>query len=175
MIPRQRQPSFVRRQPKRPDGPRTPRTCLVAGVLRLRRDERGQVTAFVAVLTAGLLLVAGLVFDGGTALAAKTRALDQAQEAARAGAQELSLAWVRGGAGPLLDPARAQAAAQASLAAAGATGTVSIAGDEVTVTVTSTTHTQLLHLAGVGEITVSATATARAEPGVTAPDPRRGP
>ncbi|WTW93451.1 hypothetical protein OG216_08715 [Streptomycetaceae bacterium NBC_01309] len=132
-------------------------------------------TAFVAVLAAGLLLVAGLVFDGGAALAAKTRALDQAQEAARAGAQELSLAWVRGGAGPLLDPARAHAAAQASLAAAGATGTVSVAGDEVTVTVTRTTRTQLLHLAGVGEIRVSATATARAEPGVTAPDPRSGP
>lgn len=142
---------------------------------RLGRDERGQVTAFVAALTAGLLLVAGLVFDGGTALATKTRALDQAQEAARAGAQELSLVWVREGAGPLLDPARAHAAAQTSLAAAGATGTVTVARDEVTVTVTRTTRTQLLHLAGVGEIRVSATATARAEPGVNAPDPRSGP
>ncbi|WP_436776783.1 TadE/TadG family type IV pilus assembly protein [Yinghuangia sp. YIM S09857] len=144
-------------------------------MLRLRRDERGQVTAFVAVLTAGLLLVAGLVFDGGTALAAKTRALDQAQEAARAGAQQLNPVWVHGGTGPLLDPVRARSAAQAWLAAASATGTVGVAGDEVTVTVTGTTRTHLLHLAGIGEITVSATATARAEPGVTRPDARSGP
>lgn len=154
---------------------RAGRARFAARLRRCGRDERGQVTAFVAALTAGLLLVAGLVFDGGAALAAKTRALDQAQEAARAGAQELSLAWVRGGAGPLLDPVRAHAAAQASLAAAGATGTVSVVGDEVTVTVTRTTRTHLLHLAGVGEIRVSASATARAEPGVTAPDPRSGP
>lgn len=144
-------------------------------LVRLRRDERGQITAFVAALVAGLLLVAGLVFDGGMALAAKTRALDEAQEAARAGAQELSAAWVRRHTGPLLDPARARAAAEAALAAAGATGVVTVAADEVTVTVTRTTRTQLLHLAGVAQITVSATATARAEPGVTAPDPRSGP
>ncbi|MDI2127137.1 pilus assembly protein TadG-related protein [Yinghuangia seranimata] len=142
---------------------------------RLRQDERGQITAFVAALMAGLLLVAGLVLDGGTALAAKTRALDEAQEAARSGAQALSPAWVRDHTGPLLDATRARAAAETALAAAGATGTVAVAGDEVTVTVTVTTRTQLLHLAGVHEITVSATATARAEPGVNTPDPRGAP
>jgi len=42
-----------------------------------------------------LILVAGLVLDGGLTLAARERALDKAQQAARAGAQAINLATYR--------------------------------------------------------------------------------
>jgi Flp pilus assembly protein TadG len=54
-----------------------------------RRDQRGQVTAFVVVFMVALIGFAGLVIDGGVALAAKRRAMNEAQGAARAGAQAL--------------------------------------------------------------------------------------
>ena len=68
------------------------------------RDERGRVTAFVVVITTACLLFAGLVLDGGLALAAKTKAIGQAQEAARAGAQALDLATYRANGKARLDP-----------------------------------------------------------------------
>jgi hypothetical protein len=40
-------------------------------VIGVGRDERGVVTAFVIVLTTALILVAGLVLDGGYTLAAR--------------------------------------------------------------------------------------------------------
>ena len=46
-----------------------------------RRDERGQVTAFVVIFMAVLVLFAGLVIDGGYTLAAKRRAMNEAQAA----------------------------------------------------------------------------------------------
>lgn len=122
---------------------------------RLTRDEHGRVTAFVVVLTSGCLFFAGLVFDGGLALAAKTRAIAHAQEAARAGAQELDLATYRATGMFRPDPGPAQAAAQRYLAAVGATGAVTITGNTVHVTVTATEPTQLLGLLGIGEITVT--------------------
>lgn len=121
---------------------------------RLARDEHGRVTAFVVVLTSGCLFFAGLVLDGGLALAAKIRAIAHAQEAARAGAQELDLATYRTTGEFRLDPGLAQSAAQRYLTAVGATGVVTIAGNTVQVTVTATEPTQLLGLLGISEITV---------------------
>ena len=53
-------------------------------------DERGQVTAFVVVIIVALLAMAGLVIDGGSALAAKRRAINEADSAARAPVQSSS-------------------------------------------------------------------------------------
>jgi hypothetical protein len=128
------------------------------------------VTAFVVVLTAGLLLLGGLVLDGGLALAGKVRAIDEAQEAARAGAQQIDLAVYRGQNRVVLDPARAVAAAQRYLAGTGDTGTISVAGDNVTVTVTHRQPTQLLRLAGVNSLRVTGHANVRLRHGITTPD-----
>lgn len=122
---------------------------------RLARDEHGRVTAFIVVLTSGCLFFAGLVLDGGLALAAKTRAIAHAQEATRAGAQELDLATYRATGVFRLDPDLARVAAQHYLVAVGATGTVTVTGNTVQVTVTTTTPTQLLGLLGISEITVT--------------------
>ena len=61
------------------------------------RDERGTVTAFVASFTIALLAVGGLVVDGGYILAARQRAYDEADAAARAGAQAIDVDALRSG------------------------------------------------------------------------------
>lgn len=131
-------------------------------VQQLRNDDSGRVTGFVVIVVTAALLFAGLVLDGGLALAAKVRAIGEAQEAARAGAQEIDLAAYRASNSLRLVPERASAAAHDYLAAAGHTGTVSVAGNTVDVTVTISQPTQLLGLTGIGSITV--TGTGRAEP-----------
>lgn len=137
----------------------------------LAGDERGQVTVFVVVIATAVLLFAGLVLDGGLALSAKTRALGQAQEAARAGAQALDLTAYRADGTVRLVPDHARHLALDYLNAAGATGTVTVDGTTVTVTVTATESTQLLRLVGVDSIQVSSTGSAHPARGVTAPDP----
>jgi hypothetical protein len=87
-----------------------------------------------------------------------------AQEAARAGAQQLDLALFRrtGTVRLLHDPA--VAAAQSYLAQAGATGTATVEGNTVTVTVTVVHRTQLLGIVGLDALTVSGTGSAHPAP-----------
>lgn len=134
---------------------------------RLREDQSGRVTAFVVIIVTAVLLFAGLVLDGGLALAAKVRALGEAQEAARAGAQEIDLTAYRANGALRLEPQQASAAARNYLAAAGHSGTVSVAGNTVTVTVTVSQSTQLLPLIGIGSITVTATGQAQPQRGIS--------
>jgi hypothetical protein len=131
--------------------------------------EAGMVTAFVVIFTSALILLAGLVFDGGLTLAAKVQAIDEAQAAARAGAQALDLTSYRATGQVVLDPAAATADAEAYLAATSHIGTVTVSGDQVTVTVRISQPTQILGIAGIGSLTVSGTGTARAEQGVQGP------
>lgn len=132
---------------------------------RLGDGESGMVTAFVVIFTLALLLMAGLVLDGGLALAAKVQAIDDAQAAARAGAQAIDIPTYRASGQITLDPAQATADAEHYLAAAGHTGTVSVNGEQVTVTVTITQATQILSLAGIDHLTETGTGTATAEQG----------
>ncbi|GAA3744524.1 pilus assembly protein TadG-related protein [Salinactinospora qingdaonensis] len=125
---------------------------------RTRHDDSGQVTAFVVILTAALLLLFALVFEGGTALATRSRALSLAQEAARAGAQEIDLAAYRAGDSVRLTPRPARHAARTFLTQAGAEGTVQVNGDTVTVTARLDHTFTLLPL---GTRSLQATATAR--------------
>lgn len=135
----------------------------------MRGDDRGQVSVFLTLVVVALIAVAGLVLDGGLALSAKVAALEAAQSAARAGAQEIDLVLFRTRGLARLDPARATASARGWLAAADATGQVQATESTVTVTVEDTTDTQLLRLVGLAHLRVSATATATAVQGVTAP------
>ena len=121
------------------------------------------VTAFVVVIVMALVLVAGLVLDGGLALAAKVQAIDDAQAAARAGAQAIDLPTYRATGQITLDAATATTDAEQSLTTAGQSGTVNVAGDVVTVTVTVTQHTQILDLIGVNALHETATGSATAE------------
>jgi hypothetical protein len=133
-------------------------------------DDRGQVTAFVVVFTAAIVMFAGLVLDGGLGLSAKVRAIDEAQEAARTGAQALDLAAYRRDGTVRLLPAQARALARHYLATTGDTGKVTATTEAVTVTVTARQHTQLLGLFGLHTLTVTGTAAAHPVHGVNAPE-----
>ena len=130
--------------------------------------DSGQITVFVVVMAAALILVAGLVLDGGLTLAARERALGEAQEAARAGAQAINLATYRRNGTLVLNSGQAVADAQRYLAATGYQGSVQVTGNVVTVDVTATQRMQILDAAGLGAITVHASASATPERGITA-------
>lgn len=71
------------------------------------RSQRGALTPAVMVMAIGLLLLGGLVTDGGRQLNAKLRAQATAEEAARAGANMIDLAE----ADPVIDQEAATTAA----------------------------------------------------------------
>jgi len=130
------------------------------------REETGQVTPFVVLMTVALLLCAGLVVDGGRILAARRQATDIAAGAARAGAQAVSIDELRSTNAQRLDPGRARAAAGEYLAQVGRTGEVDVAGDTVTVRVRVATPMVILGIAGIGQKTVTGTGEARSVRGV---------
>ena len=120
--------------------------------------DRGVVTAFVLGLVMCFVVIAGLAVDSGRLVAAHVTAGDHAENAARAGAQEVTL--VRAG-WRLLDPRRAAASARAYLDANGLDGDVRADTASVTVTVRVRQSTTLLWLVGIGDRVASATRTAR--------------
>jgi Flp pilus assembly protein TadG len=133
--------------------------------------EAGFVSLYVVVITVGVLAMAGLVIDGGNALAAREQATDAAQQAARAGADALSPESLRGSpTGLTASPTAAQAAADRVLDTAGVTGTVTVDGANVTVTVVVRKETTILSAFGVGPIEGKATSTATALHGTTTGD-----
>ena len=124
--------------------------------------DRGSITAYLLVMTVALVLLAGLVLDGGAALTAHGTAADTAQQAARAGADALDDTSLRATtpAGLTTNPGAARAAAQAVLAASGITGDVTVTGTTVTVTAHATQPTAILAIAGITHVGGTATATA---------------
>ena len=120
-----------------------------------RARDRGSITAFVVVITMTIMACAGLAVDGARVVGAKVAAADHAENAARAGAQEVTA--LREGGPPRLDPARARASAEAYLADQGVSGEVSATAQRITVTVRATVATTLLRLVGISAKTVTAT------------------
>jgi hypothetical protein len=127
--------------------------------------------AFLVIVTVAVVMFAGLVLDGGLALSAKVRAIDEAQEAARAGAQALDLAAYRRDGTVRLLPSQARQLARQYLATTGDTGTATVTADTITVTVTAHQHTQLLDLAGLNTLTVTGTGSAHPVRGIDTPEP----
>lgn len=122
------------------------------------RDQRGvSLTAFTAVVMVALILMVGLVVDGGARSAAQRRAESVASAAARAALDAGSGERLAGGTGAM---AGVQAG-QAVIADSGLQGEVSIDGDRATARVRGTVSTAFLGLIGVNTLSVSATATAQ--------------
>ncbi len=134
-------------------------------------DERGSATAFVVVLTVALLAVAGLVFDGGLTLAAHRRAFNEAEAAARAGAQAVDLDALRAGRGVMVNRAEAERRVHDHLATSGYDATVQVEGALVHVQVRFQQGTTILSSLGVGPLTVHGEGEARAVRGVTLGEP----
>ena len=125
--------------------------------------DRGAAALWLAVVMSVLLVLCGVVFDGGAVFAARGRAADVAQQAARAGADALTADTVFGGggvAGLRAHRAAAATAARAVLTAAGVTGTVEVAPGSVTVTARTTRRTAILTILGIDEVTGTGSATA---------------
>lgn len=128
----------------------------------LRRPERGSVSVWAILLTAGAFTVLlGLVVDGGAVIDARLESSRTAAQAARTAADALSHASVRSGRD---DVATGDAVnrAQSHLHAAGMTGTVRVEGDTVTVTVTGRSDTEILGVIGIDSFPIRETQTARA-------------
>ncbi|GAA2624183.1 Tad domain-containing protein [Actinomadura fulvescens] len=128
-------------------------------------DDRGTVSLYVVLFTPTVLLLAGLLVDGGLAIHARQRAADMAEQAARAGANQINEAKLRETGKPVIDPGRAEVAACALLSdyddnitgrSCGATE------EEVEVTVELTVNPQFLSIVpGFGAFTMSSTASAQ--------------
>jgi Flp pilus assembly protein TadG len=143
---------------------------------RLSHDdtERGSISLYFAITALAALVMAGLVVDGGAALATRERAADLATQAARAGATALTPTSLRGTPTSLqADPTAATQAAQAILNDGGATGQVTVSGATVTVTAHLPRHTVILSAVGLTNISQTATASATAVIG-TATGPEGG-
>ncbi|GGV41699.1 membrane protein [Actinomadura cremea] len=127
--------------------------------------DRGTVSLYVVLFTPVVFLLAGLLVDGGLAIHARQRAADMAEQAARAGADEIDLAALRATGDPVIDPGRARAAACDLLSAYGeeVTGArCEASAAAVNVTVQISVRPQFLAIfPGFGEFTMTSDATAR--------------
>lgn len=123
-------------------------------------------TLFTSLAVVAFLILAGLVVDGGYVLAARRRAIDEANGAARAGAQALAPSTYRQSGALDLDPGAATTAAQGYLGATGHSGSVSVTANLVTVTLSFDQPTALLGLIGIDNVTVNGRGHARSVRGV---------
>ena len=120
--------------------------------------ETGSITAFVVMLVMSFVVCAGLAVDGGRMVAAKVLLADQAENAARAGTQEITA--LRTG-DPKIDLERAISSAQEFMVRHQINGQVSATAIEVTVRTTRVVPMSLLSLFGVGSRLISAQRSAR--------------
>ncbi|WP_347119583.1 pilus assembly protein TadG-related protein [Streptomyces sp. 21So2-11] len=132
------------------------------GILTGRERDRGSMSLFFALSSLAILMVMGLLVDGGGALNAANRTTSLAQEAARTAGQQLDPAAAVEGTAITIDPDAAVGAAQDYLAAANVQGDVQITdgGQTLTVTVQDTYDTLFAQLVGKSQITVTGTAKA---------------
>lgn len=137
------------------------------GPPRRVRDERGvaSVWTMIVVTTAFVGLMA-LVGGGGELINERVEARRAAEQAARAGADELSASAVRSGTDQV-DAGKAIARANGVLRQAGWSGSVRVEGSRVVVTVNDTRSPQFLSLIGVGAMQINETGSADA---ISTPD-----
>jgi Flp pilus assembly protein TadG len=131
--------------------------------------DRGTVSMFTAIFALFVIMLAGLLVDGGLAIHARERAADIAEQAARAGADDIDVTALRESGEPTVNTATAceKAHELAASYAAQVTGWGCVpSADQVSVTITIRVRLQLLNIVpGVGAFTMTSTATARPERG----------
>ncbi len=130
--------------------------------------DRGSASALVAVAVVALLLMAGLVVDGGGKVRAMQRADRLAGEAGRAAGQQVDLAEAIAGRRPRVATAAAIEAARRYLRRAGVEGVVEVSEDrrEVSIDVTTSVPTVFLGLVGVHALEGRGNAVVELVPGV---------
>lgn len=135
--------------------------------------DRGTVSLFTVIFAVFVILLAGLLVDGGLAIHARQRAADIAEQGARAAADDIDVAYLRATGRPrIADGGSACAKARRLVArypeADGAVGCV-VSGDResATVQVTIQVELQLLSIMpGFGTFTMTSRASAHPQTGV---------
>ncbi len=139
---------------------------------RGRSSEHGAASVLLLLLTPALFALAGLVLDGGTHLAARQRAADLAEQAARAGADQLDTSALRATGTDTVTASAARSAACRFVqtvepdAVCSATVDATPTGPQVQVRVRTRTHTVLLGLIGINTMHADALGTAQAVTGI---------
>jgi Flp pilus assembly protein TadG len=119
---------------------------------RPRRDEEGSATIFAIGFAIVLFLCAGLVIDGGLAINKRMRIADDAEQAARIGADSIDVAALRRSHDPEHPAIDRQLARQriagylGSLGYGGGNWTADIQADRVSVSLNDTSKTYILNL-----------------------------
>lgn len=143
---------------------------LLAGRIRTRgreRDERGVAAVWLLIIAATAFVgLVGLVGGGGELINHQVDARRAAEQAARAGADELSEAAIRSGTDEV-NTGAAIARARSVLTDSGWTGTVQVRGSTVIVTATGTRKPTFLPLLGVRTVHINEIGTATA---ISSPD-----
>lgn len=133
-----------------------------------RTKERGSASIFVIGMSLVLLVCAGLVVDGGLAINARMRVADDAEQAARVGADSINVAQLRAGGDLEVDADLARQRAASYLRDRGyVTGQyrVDTEGNAVVVQVQDTSETALLKLVNINDFVVNGRATAEPDTG----------
>lgn len=131
----------------------------------MSRRERGGATIFVLGMSLVLMLCAGLVIDGGMGINARMRVADDAEQAARAGANAVNVEQLRSGGALAVDPGLARLYAQDFLSARGYPASqfsITVNANTVAIEVRDTSETTMLKLIGINQYPVTARATATA-------------
>ncbi|SEF18331.1 Putative Flp pilus-assembly TadE/G-like [Jiangella alba] len=124
----------------------------------------------VVTLTVMLFMLAGLVIDGGFAINARQRLYDDAEQAARAAANQIDIEALRETGQVVLLEAEARQAAVEYMTARGYTAgqvTVNFNGDEVSVHAEDRVNTSLLQLIFIDDFPIEGEATSRPAVGIT--------
>ena len=129
-------------------------------------SQRGQMTVFFVTLVVALVMLGGLAYDGTQILNARREASNLALEAARAGAQAVSMTAIYRDAGPVLVHPQVAQNAAAEYLGQHHDWSISVRGDTVSTTVWLTEPLRILSAIGIDSRRVVGTATAQAVRGV---------
>ncbi|MGW0801862.1 TadE/TadG family type IV pilus assembly protein [Nonomuraea sp. NPDC002799] len=121
----------------------------------MRSGQRGSMSVFTVLFSVAVFLLAGLLVDGGSAINARLRAADVAEQAARAGADQVDVDHLRAtGETRLLGEEQVCARADEIVAAQGADdvtpGTCSTGQGAAQVTVTVSVRWEAFFLSAIG-------------------------
>lgn len=135
--------------------------------LRPARGQHGSATVFVLGFATVLMVGAGLVVDGGLALNKRSQVTDDAEQAARLGANAIDLTALRDRGELAIDEGEAISQATGFLSARGYTNIdVRVNGLQVTASADSKVDTVILGLIGIRSIPVDGDAVAEPETGI---------
>ncbi len=129
--------------------------------IRRTHDETGIAAVFIVFIAVALMAMAGLVVDGGYAMAGNRRLTNQAAQAARVGADALDQDSLRDGGAIAVDRGRAISAVRHYLANVGApTPEISFNGGTVTVKLKDEQKTSIMSAVGITTLPIQGQASA---------------